>query len=130
MGFKLVDGGVAGNWRLSQKVQPLSEILLEEIQQHDLIVLAGFRAADAVPLVGIDLRQEKQVERLIWNYNKHDSAYKPSCIGHVLSKKKSPLYNGNVNKVYIKIFEVIKWLCWMDHKKCPHKSQHIKICYN
>lgn len=45
---------VGGDWRSS--LQPSSEILLKEVKQHDLVVLTGLGAADAVPLVRIDLK--------------------------------------------------------------------------
>lgn len=37
-----------------------SEVLLEKVQQGDLIVLAGLRAANAVSLVGVDLGGQRR----------------------------------------------------------------------
>lgn len=40
---------------LSDKLQPSSKVLLEEMQQHDLVVLSRLWAADAVSLIWVNL---------------------------------------------------------------------------
>lgn len=51
--------------KVSQGWKDLSEVLLEEVQQTNLIMLPGLWTPDAVPFVGINLEKQGKIDAFV-----------------------------------------------------------------